>query len=419
MINKKSSKRKFVLLALSIIAFFNVLDRAIFSILAVSIKKDLMLSDTEVGLLGGLAFALFYAVLGIPLARYADRSNRVRLLSICLTVWSIATAACGAAIGFISLLFARTGVGAGEAGCFPSSYSILSDYFPPHKRAFAIGLFHAGGNVGFLVGLMAAGILAELVGWRMTFVLMGIPGVLFALFFVLTVKEPIRGAQELSPEATITGNEGFGKTIHDLLSKSAMLHLIIGYTLSIFGFYGALQWLPHFFVRSHSMTSSQIGFWYGLAFGGGMIIGVVIGALLSAMLIPRDRRWEMWLPGFGTLAALPCFMSIYIVEQLDIAIGLTFLACLVISSGLGPGFSAIQSLAKPNMRATAASIVLLVSAIIGQGLGPTMIGVMSDYLTISSGENSLRIALMISCVAFGWSAFHYIWGARKFRQQLS
>ncbi len=406
--------RSYVLTALGVVAFLNFVDRSIFSVLAVSIREDLALSDTEIGLLGGVAFALFYAVLGLPLARIADRSNRVRLVSICLAVWSLATASCGLVTGFFSLMLARIGVGAGEAGCFPPSYSILSDYFPSRRRAFAIGMFHAGGNIGFLVGLMAAGLLAETLGWRTAFLVLGIPGVAFALVFALTVREPRRGGHSFVPGAP----PSLSATFLRMRRRSSLMHLTGAYTLSIFAFYGALAWLPHFFARTFGMDSAAIGFWYGMAFGGGMIVGVTFGALVSPLLIKRDARWEMLFPGLGALMALPSFLAVQLATSVEFALIFSALGSAAVAMGLGPGFAAVQSLAEPNLRATAAAVVLLVSAIIGQGLGPLSIGILSDALSGSFGDRALSVALIASTAAFAWSSLHYLIGSRHFVEQM-
>ncbi|MEM8981507.1 MAG: MFS transporter [Pseudomonadota bacterium] len=406
--------RSYVLTSLGVVAFFNFVDRSIFSVLAVSIKDDLALSDTEIGLLGGFAFALFYACLGLPLASLADRSNRVKLVSICLAVWSAATAACGLATNFLTLLLARIGVGAGEAGCFPPSYSILADYYPANRRAFAIGMFHAGGNVGFLVGLMAAGLLADAVGWRTTFFVLGLPGVVFAVFFAATVREPQRGGSKAAATAPL----GIRHALATMRKRSALVHLTVSYTLSIFAFYCALAWLPHFFARTYGMDLSAIGFSYGLAFGGGLIFGVVFGALISPSLIARDRRWEFLFPGVGSVLAVPAFLLVYWVGDLQLALFFTALGSAAVAMGLGPAFSAVQSLAEPNIRATAAALVLLISAIVGQGLGPVVVGALTDMLSATLGDLALTVVLSVSTAAFAWSAIHIFLGSKQFVQQI-
>ena len=403
--------RTYVLSALGVVALFNFFDRSIFSVLAVSIKSDLDLSDTQIGLLGGFGFALFYAIVGIPLARIADRHNRVTLVSACLAVWSLATAACGVASGFISLLLARVGVGAGEAGCFPPSYSVLSDYYPPARRAFAIGVFHFWGNIGFLMGLVGAGILSDLFGWRAAFIIFGLPGVLFAVILKLTVREPVRGALD---NARTPMEAGLREAVKVLIARGAYIHLLIAYSLSALAFYAILLWLPQFFARTFSMTQSELGIYYGFAFGGGMIVGVGLGAVIAPRFIAKNRRWEMLFPAIAALLSLPLALGILVVPSQTTALILTFLFCAFASAGLGPGFAAVQSLSEPGIRATASALVLFAAAIVGQGLGPTLVGILSDALSASLGERSLSFSIAFTAGAFGWSSLHGWLGSRRF-----
>lgn len=402
----------YVLVMLGITSFFNYLDRSVFSVLAVSIKADLELSDTQIGLLGGFGFALFYAVLGIPIARLSDKRSRMPILSICLGVWSAATALCGVASSFIQLLWARVGVGAGESGCAPASYSILADYFPAQRRAFAVGMFHTGGNIGFLCGLMLAGILAEAVGWRATFFVLGVPGVLFAIALKMTVREPIRGAMDVAVKPGISPSV---PTIWRLIKeRPAYVHLTAGYTTASFGFYSALNWLPHIFKRSHGMTSAEIGIQYGIAFGGGMVIGVALGAILAPRMIARDRRWEMWFPALVTVFCVPAFLGVLASGEKNSALIFTFFGCAFFSMGIGPGLASMQSLTEAAIRATASAIVLLIAALLGQGLGPTFVGISSDALADVFGEHSLRLSLVFSQLTYGWAALHFYLGGRRF-----
>ena len=407
--------RTYVLSAVGVVALFNFFDRSIFSVLAVSIKSDLNLSDTQIGLLGGFGFALFYAIVGIPLARIADRHNRITLVSICLAAWSLATAACGMAGGFISLLLARIGVGAGEAGCFPPSYSVLSDYYPPARRAFAIGVFHFWGNIGFLLGLVGAGVVSDLFGWRAAFIIFGLPGVLFAVILKLTVREPARGALD-KVQAPV--KSGFREAVKVLAARRAYIHLFIAYSLSAFAFYAILLWLPQFFARTFSMTQSELGVYYGLAFGGGMIVGVGLGAVIAPRFIARDRRWEMLFPAVAALLSLPMALGILVAPSQATALILTFLFCACASSGLGPGFAAVQSLSEPGIRATASALVLFSAALIGQGLGPTLVGILSDVLTAPLGEQSLPFSIAFAAAAFGWSSLHGWLGSKRFLQDI-
>ncbi len=399
----------YVLVVLSITSFFNYLDRSIFSILAIPMQQDLDLSDAQVGLLGGFGFALFYATLGIPLARLADRCNRVTLLSICMAVWSAATAACGLAANFLQLLLARVGVGAGEAGCVPASYSILADYFPARRRAMAIGMFHFGGNLGLLVGLMVAGLLSEAIGWRASFILLGLPGVLFAVVLRWTVREQPRGILDAPVSAS-----GAAPSLRTVLRRKAFLHLVAAYTLATGGFYSLLLWLPHFFVRNHHMQIAQLGTWYGLAMGGGLVIGVFVGAILATSLIARDRRWELWFPSLVTACALFFFASALLLPTPGTSLFMVSLGAIAFSMSLGPGLAAIQSLSEAPVRAVTSAVVLLASAIFGQGFFPTVTGIGSDALSPLLGAESLRYVLLGVLLTLAWSALHFFLGGRCF-----
>lgn len=405
----------YVLVLLSIASFFNFLDRSAFTVLAVFIKADLALSDTQIGLLGGFGFALFYALMGIPIARLADQHNRVTILAASLTVWSLATAFCGAATNFVQLSLGRVAVGAGEAGCTPASYSIIADRFPANRRAFATGMFYTGGNIGMLCGLMASGLLAQAAGWRATFVLLGLPGVCFALLLKLTVPEPTRGVLDKPAQ---TGVDLPAPSIRRLVvARPAFLHLTAGYTLATFGLYSALTWLPHFFKRVHGMSPAELGTKFGLVFGGGMVAGVLLGALLAPRLIVRDRRWEMWFPALVSALCLPAFIGVLLVNGQNFALGLTALGCVLFASCMGPGLACLQSLSEASIRATATAVFFLTATILGQGLGPTLVGLGSDLM--QSNEQSLRLPLIISQLTFGWAAAHFYWGARGYLRDIA
>lgn len=400
----------YVLLTLGTASFFNFLDRSAFTVLAVPIKAELKLSDTAIGLLGGFGFALFYALMGVPLARLADRHNRVTILSISLAIWSLATAYCGLAANLVQLALGRVGVGAGEAGCTPACYSILADYFPPERRAFATGMYYTGGNIGLLCGLMLSGLLAETVGWRATFVMLGVPGVAFALLMKLTVREPARG--RLDRPVRQDGGAAV-PTIRRLLTKRpAFVHLTAGYTIATFGFYAALTWLPHFFRRIHGLDSADIGLRYGLSFGGGMVVGVALGAVLAPRLIARDRRWEMWFPAVVTALSLPAFAGLLLVDDANIALLLTAIACALFSMSMGPGLACLQSLSEAPIRATATAVFFLTATILGQGFGPTLVGIGSDWMTFV--HQPLRWALLLSQLSYGWAAVHFYLGGRRY-----
>ncbi|MFT5544083.1 MAG: putative MFS family arabinose efflux permease [Glaciecola sp.] len=405
----------FVLFMLGLVAAVNFIDRAIFSVLAVSIKDDLQLSDTQIGLVGGVGFALFYAIIGLPLARLADKTNRITLLSLCLSFWSLATAACGFVTNFWQLLAARVAVGAGEAGCFPASFSVLSDYFKPSKRAFAIGLFYFAGFIGFTFGLAFTGALAESIGWRQTFVVVGLPGILLAIGLKLLVKEPKRTTGD---DLQDSSQDGLVLVIKKLVKKRSYIHLVLGYTFFIFSSYAMMLWLPQFYNRVHGLDSSEIGLYFGMALGLGLVTGSFLGAILSNKLIARSRVWEMRFPALVSIMAFIVFGIVLMVPSLTLSLFACFFGGIASTAGLGPNFAAIQSLTEPQHRATSSAFVLFVSAIVGQGFGPTLAGVFSDVLNNTDLAHPLKISLLIVSIPFLFSAIHNHLGSKSFLSDL-
>jgi MFS family permease len=406
----------YVLAILGLISFFNYADRMVLSILLQPIKTDLGLSDTQLGLLSGLAFALFYGSLGIPLARLADRKSRVVLLTGAITVWSLMTALCGLVQNFVQLLLARIGVGVGEAGCVPASHSMVGDYFPKERRAFAIGILQASGSLGVILGLMAAGAIADQWGWRWAFVLVGLPGIAVGLVTYLTVREPTRGGLETTVTASTTPIN-WRQAVTTLFSRSTYVHLVIALSLGTFTLYGIMQWVPTFLVRSHGLSLTEVGTLVGMA-GIGGLIGVIAGSLLAPTLIARDARWELWLPALAFAASVPFYVMVFILASPVSAIWALFAAGFVAAFGTGPGLASIQAVSEPNLRATAVAIVMFSSALFGQGAGPFLVGLLSDGLMPTYGEGlALRIALICSTLLIFWAALHFVLAARTLRRE--
>jgi len=413
--NPRSSYLAYVLALLALVSFFNYLDRMVMSILLQPIKEDLGFSDTQLGVLTGFAFALFYATFGIPIARLADRKPRVVILSICMVLWSLMTATCGLAQNFVHMLLARIGVGVGEAGCVPSSHSILSDYFPPHRRAFALGVFQAGGSLGIMAGLMSAGILADTLGWRWAFPAVGLPGVLFAIIVWLTVREPMRGSLEGKTEEEVTPMPT-GQAFRTLFGRPTYRQILIAFSLGLFPLYGIGTWIPAFLMRSHEMSLSQVGVWYGLTVGSGGFLGVLLGAVASPPLIRRDLRWELWWPAIAYVLCIPVYIVVLLAPDTSLVMIFIFAASLIAGSGAGPGVASVQRVSEPQLRATAIAMVMLFSALLGQGGGPFAVGVLSDIMESSFGVQSLRWALVASLSIFAWSSIHFFLAARTMRR---
>ncbi|MBI1188762.1 MAG: MFS transporter [Alphaproteobacteria bacterium] len=406
--------RYYVLFALTLVSFFNYMDRMVLAVLVEPIKADLGLSDTQIGLLSGFAFAILYATLGLPLARLADRKSRTIILSICVAVWSAMTAACGLAANFVHMLLARVGVGVGEAGCVPTSHSLIGDYFPADRRAFAVSMFQAGGIAGLSLGLMATGYLAEAFGWRAAFVIVGAPGILLALLVVLTVREPPRGASHARAASQIS----FFKAIAHLARRPAFVHLVAGLSIGSFATYGLAQWLAAFFIRVHDFSLSTIGLWSGLSAGGGAVAGVLVGGAVGVRLIKIDRRWELWLPALAYGIGCPFYLGVFLSPDPWVAIALKFFAGFIVASGGGVALAAIQSLAEPHLRATAIAIMMFFSALIGLGAGPFFVGLISDALLPTLGERSIQYALVIVTTILALASLHFYLASRTMRRDM-
>ena len=410
--------KRYVLVLLVVVYVFNFIDRTILSILLEPIKAEFGLTDTQLGFLSGLAFALFYTLMGIPIARWADRGARRSIIAIATFVWSGMTAMTGFATGFASLLAARVGVGIGEAGCSPPAHSLLSDYFPPERRATALGIYSLGIPIGGGIGYLAGGWLAEWFDWRTAFIVVGAPGVVLAGVVQLTLREPVRGAYDPAPAAP-GRQESVGEVLRFMMSLASFRHMAMGAALHAFYGYGAGAFNPAFFVRSHALSVSEIGTWLAaIGFTGG-VIGVYLGGYLSDRIAERDARWYMWLPAVSTAVYVPFAFFLYLWPTPHMALAMAFPGSLLGGMYLGPTFAMTQTLVRPEMRALASAILLFIINLIGLGFGPQGVGLLSDLLRPEFGVESLRYALLAVVVGFAlWSVVHYALAARTLRDDL-
>ena len=399
--------RRYVLAVLVVVYIFNFLDRQIVTILAEPIKLDLGLSDTQIGLMTGLAFAIFYTGFGIPLARLADRASRVNVITAALVVWSGMTALCGLAQNFIQILGARIGVGVGEAGCSPPAHSLIADYYPPEERASALSIYALGIPIGSLLGLLAGGWVAEFYGWRTAFLVVGLPGLALAVIFKLTVTEPIRGMSDRT-ETVGQSQPPLLQTVKTLLTNKTILHIAMGGALTSFVGYGLGQWLPAFFIRLHGMGLAETATYYGLVNGIASMAGTFLGGTLADRFAKRDQRVYVWLPGAGVLISFPFYLAALVVSDWLVAIAILLVPSFLNSLWLGPAFGTIQNLAPQRMRALASAILLFILNIIGLGFGPFLVGVLSDVLSGPFGEESLRYAIIAATAAYFWAGAHFL-----------
>lgn len=390
----------------------NFIDRAILGILNEPIRQELGLTDTHMGFLGGIAFAVFYTFLGIPIARIADRSNRRNLLAICLTLWSAMTALCGLAQNFIQLLLARIGVAVGESGCSPAAHSMISDTFPPSARATALSIYALGIPVGTMIGNAAGGWINENFDWRTAFVVVGLPGVALALWMCLTLREPARGAME-STASPVDDPPPIMDVFRYLWSLRSFRFLCIAGSLHAFVGNGIGFWLPAFYIRTHGLGTADLGFYLLYAGAAGML-GTFLGGYMGDKLSRSDLRWYVWLPGAATLISVPFSLYAYIADDYIHSFISLSVTTMLGAYFFGPTFAITHSLVGLRMRALASSLVLFLLNLIGLGLGPQITGIVSDlYGNIGIGGDSLRWAL-VSVVAFNVIAAVLYWRCGRY-----
>ena len=441
--------KTYILLILTGVYTFNFIDRQILVIIQESIKNDLGLSDTQLGLLTGLAFAAFYVILGFPIARLADRTNRRNVLVVSLAVWSAMTAVSGWVTNYFQLLLARIGVGIGEAGGSPPAHSIISDYFPPEKRATALSIYSAGIYIGVLVGYILGGWIDENYGWRMAFFALGIPGILYAFVVLFTVKEPLRGQtdgqlvdhkkasrQEVQsiffniiglvlaflligwliyyfgslaillfllitiaalfyvfnswknmPPVDRSKTVSFWGVMRLLLTQKTFILLALACGLHTFGTYGVGNFFAPFLARVHQMAVADIGTWMGLTAGFGGIIGTFLGGYLGDYFGKKDIRWYLWVPVWAGLLNIVPSIGAFFSSNIKIVMSCYFLTSLMTALFLAPCIAVTHNLVDARMRALASAVLFFILNLIGLGGGPLVIGALSDYLLPTFGQS--------------------------------
>ena len=398
--------RAYYALAMLVVVYtLNFIDRQIISILLPSIQAELDIADWQGGLLAGAFFALFYSTLGIPIATLADRGSRVKLISLALLIWSGMTALCGMAQNFAQLALARIGVGVGEAGCSPPAHSLISDYFPPSKRATALGVYSLGISLGIMFGLFVGGLIDELYGWRLAFLIVGLPGVVLALVFLLTVWEPPRGLSEQG--RTATHRPPVSETARFLMRRRSFVHASFGASLAAFAGYSVATFFPTSLARSHGMTSSEIGLWLGLILGLAGGAGIFAGGFFADRFGNVDARWRLWTNAVAGLVSLPFSVAVYLVTDVRIALLVFIVPAFLSNFYQATTFAQTQSIVNLRMRGVAAAVLLLVINMIGLGLGPPVTGFISDLLADRFGADSMRYALLSLVLVGVWSTWHY------------
>ncbi len=386
-------RAQWVLAILTITYTFNYLDRYLLTILLQPIKEELQVSDTLMGFMIGPAFALFYTALGIPIARLADRTNRRNLIALGFVLWSGFTALSGLARNWFELALARVAVGVGEAAGGAPSHSLLSDTFPPERRAGALSVFQMGVYLGQVLGLGVGGLLVAPLGWRWTFVVVGLPGILFALLLRLTIREPAHGVFDEPAEAA--EEPSFGDAMRTLFRLPTFRWLAIGTGLASFAGTGYGFWVPTLFVRVHEMSYAEIGPTFGLVSGASALAGTWIAGRLGMRLGRSDPRWLVLLAALAVALSLPFLCGVSLWPDATIAIAFAVPAGLA-GAGWAPlAYAVVQNLVPAPMRAVAASILIFFITLLGMGFGPQAVGMLSDALEPSLGVESVRYALVL------------------------
>jgi predicted MFS family arabinose efflux permease len=407
----------YVLALLFGVAVLNMLDRQILGMLIEPIKAEFGVSDTAMGLLSGPTFALFYALAGIPIARWADRGVRRSIIALGLLLWSGLTLASGLAQGFGQLVLARLGVGIGEAAGTPPSHALITDYFPPDRRAAALAIFTIGASTGVALAHLVGGWVSELWGWRMVFIVAGVPGLVLALLLRTTVREPPRGRFEGGAHAPT--KEGWLAAVRVLAALPSYRHLVASASLHSFAFSGSMIWYPPFLTRVHDLSPGEIGTTLALYSSLPAGLGIFFGGIATDRLARRDIRWLQGYAGVTILLFVPFALGFLFLPSRGAAF-----ACLLFSAFLmgtsTPGIHVTtQTLAPPRMRALASAINLLMLSLVGAGLGPFAVGWMNDWLTPSLGDEAVRYTLSIVAITAIWSGLHNLLSARHLATDLA
>jgi len=406
-----------VLVMLTLVYTFNFIDRQILVILQEPIKADLGLSDAQLGLLTGFSFALVYVTAGIPIAWLADRANRRNIVAASLAFWSLMTAMSGLVQNYGQLLVARLGVGVGEAGGTPPAHSMISDYFPPSSRGTALSFYSMGIYIGVLFGFAAGGWIAENFGWRNAFFVIGIPGILYAFAVLWVVKEPKRGHFDPAG-AGAPAQSSLSETMAGLRRRPTFWYLSVGCAFSAFISYGNGNFMPSFLMRNHGLSLTEVGVILGLISGLSGATGTFLGGYMADRLATRDMRWYLWIPILGGLSAMiPAYYTL-LGENTTFIVAAMIPSQILSALYLGPCIATCHNLVSPGMRAMASAILYFVLNLIGLGLGPLTVGILSDFYAEPFGDDNLRYA-MASVLSIGFLGVYFLWmGTRSLNRDL-
>lgn len=408
--SKVTARAWVVLLVLAMVNSVNYMDRWVMSVLIQPIKESMHLSDTQLGLLTGLAFSLSYALFALPIARWADNGVRRNVLICSITFWSVMTGLGGLAQNFWQLFLARIGVGAGESGCIPTGQSIISDYFPNDRRAFALAVFSAGSMLGKVAGIGGAGFLVVHYGWHGTLLLLAVPGLIAAVVVRLLVPEPPRGRfDNLEGKAAAMST---GEALRSLLTTRSYVLISIAGALSNLVIFGVQNWTPSFYMRTHGMTAAQVGAAIATVVGICSAIGLLSGGYVTQMLMRRDERWSMWLAAIVHVVVGVGMILVFTTPDLGLSLALFAAMSVTANIPVGALFATKMNVADPRCRALASALALALTSVLGLGLGPLLVGTLSDFFRPVRGDDALRYALISVSALNAVPALLYIFSTR-------
>ena len=401
---KRSVYKNYVLFLLLAAYTLNFIDRQILALLMEPIKQDLALSDTQLGLLSGLAFAVLYCVMGIPIARWADYGNRVTIIALAIAIWSLMTAFCGLATGFIFLLLCRIGVGVGEAGCTPPAHSLIADYFEKPERPRAYATYMMGTSLAVLIGYSLGGWLNEFYGWRVAFFVLGAPGILLALIVKISIREPRERKKPIAAAPPISIRD----SMLALWRKKTLRNLVAALSIVNFLSFGIGTWFAAFFIRTHGMSTGELGTWLALVGGFSGLFGTWLGGrLATSRFLVNKERLQMNGLALAQLVILALQVVIILSPYPYLSLILIGVGSVIGALSYGPSYALLQSLVEERVRAMAVAVGFFVMNLIGMGFGPQFIGILSDMLQPTLGDESLRWAMVASLPVLVWAAYQY------------
>jgi predicted MFS family arabinose efflux permease len=395
----------------------NFLDRQLLSILAKPIQDDLGITDGQIGMISGLYFAVFYCVLAIPIGWLADRTHRVRVLSLACGLWSAATVACGLSANYLQLVLARMSVGVGEAGGVPPSYSIVSDYFPPGRRGTALSLFNLGPPIGQALGVAFGASITAAYSWRSAFIALGAVGIVMAAIVLLFVREPARGGLDTRTVEAQPPRGGFWSTCRMFFSHPVLLRVSLACAATQFVTYAVLNFTTLFLMREKGMTLSEIAVYYAILIGAGIGLGMYVSGRLIDRLARQSKAAYGYLPAVALALAIPFFIAFVSAPDWPLALAFLVLPTFLNYFYLSPAVTLVQEQVQPDQRVLAGALLLLVMNLIGLGLGPTWLGAVSDFLRPSHPGNSLQLAFYTLVPFYLLAVLLHLWLARALKRQ--